>query len=64
MLPKVVLVCDMMLKKKSIRQFNMVEMSFFVIFADFRNCDFRINPISELIPIRDVRASAVRGQKN
>ena len=43
-LPKVVLVYDMMLKKKSIQLFNMVEMSFFVIFADSRNLWFLIIP--------------------
>jgi hypothetical protein len=54
MLPKVVLVCDMMLKKKSVQQFNMVEMSFFAIFADSRNCESILIPNPYLIPRRDL----------
>ena len=54
---KLVVVCDMIFKTKSIHKFNMVEMSFFVIFADSRNCDFRLIAISDFLTRRVLEES-------
>ena len=63
MFSKVVLVCDMRLKKKFVEQFNMVEMSFFAIFADSRNLWLLLIAGYYIIPRRDIQKVPVEFQK-